>query len=297
MQYIALTIICYLLFNFAIILSASNLLALAGANFLGGIITGIYFRHEIIIQDKRPRCLISIMGAIGILLIVLGLRGVYLHFPPSLGMEAVYNGFTIASWPLFLLLSLVWSSKFKEKPRLFDLYAHLAMAVYVAFRFGIHGEWFPVKAFFWVLVAILGYCLYNISIKTADNHRATNILMNFTGGILLILWTVFAGEYKAVAYLPLVAATLLGGMAICGIVWGLGQSYIHFGKKNLATLVPLLVYDGIIISATVLGSILREGVVVWAIVTATGMLSVTALRYIYHSSRRCEKKIKCSESL
>ncbi|MBU1131032.1 hypothetical protein KJ840_02770 [Patescibacteria group bacterium] len=64
MKYIALTVVCYLLFNFAVILSDGSLLALAGANFLGGIATGIYFRREIIIQSKKPYCLISITGAI-----------------------------------------------------------------------------------------------------------------------------------------------------------------------------------------------------------------------------------------
>lgn len=99
MQYILATIASYLLFNIAIYLSLGmgGVMALGLANVLGALATSLAYSTEIKKQGQRPRWRISILGSVGIVAIVAGLRGSHGHLPVSLSIEAVYNGFACLS--------------------------------------------------------------------------------------------------------------------------------------------------------------------------------------------------------
>ena len=74
MGFIVVTIFGYLVFNVAVWLSigTGGIIAMALANFLGAVLTAVYFRKEITVGSKAKKG-IAVMGSVGILLIVLGL--------------------------------------------------------------------------------------------------------------------------------------------------------------------------------------------------------------------------------
>jgi len=200
-------------------------------------------------------------------------------------VEAVYNGFAIGSWPLFVLLAILWKNQFNEKPNWFDLGCHLAMATMVFGRFYTYpGNFqFTTIGMAWIAVAIAGYALFNISIKLSKGHRPTNVGMNIGGGLLLaaasLVWygglNVEHLEWKGIA---------LGGLSILGIVWALGKSYAHFGAQKKASLVAPLVYDGLLVTAPLLSLATGEPTS-WTsgLAVGFGMLLITFVRWRYHS--------------
>ena len=287
MNFIVITIVGYLMFNIAIWVSIGKggMLAMAAANLIGAVVTAIFFRKEVM-ESSPAKKLVSLMGSFGILLIVLGLLGSHQHLPVSLSIEAVYNGFAIASWPLFVLLGVFWSTKFTEKPNRFDLFCHLGMAVMVTGRFMTYPGTFEVTmiGIFWIAVAIAGYALFNISIKLSGGHRRTNILMNIGGGLLLAGFSPLfqKGGLETVESL----GVALGGLAIFTLVFALGKSYQVFGSRNQASLVAPLVYDGLLIVAPLLSFITGDPVSLTnGVLLGLGMLLITYIRWSHHTKK------------
>jgi hypothetical protein len=228
---------------------------------------------------------VALLGSAGITCIVFGLIGAHGRLPVSLSVEAVYNGFAILSWPLFVLLNLKWSKQFTERPARFNLACHFAMAVMVCGRFATYPGDFTVTlagaAF--VALAIAGYVLFNISIKLSAGHRATNVTMNLGGGFVLMMMSVLSGNGGWGKLEPL--GILLGGASIFRIVLFLGKSYGALGKINKASLVPPLVYDGILVLAPAIALVTREEMSLsGSILLGLGMIAITALRW-RHSNR------------
>ena len=286
---IILTVVSYLVFNLAIWLSIGKggIIAIALANIAGATIMATHYHQQIISQGTRANLRVSLIGAIGILLIVLGLRGAHNSLPVSLSMEAVYNGFAIFSWPLFVILHLRWTNSFTETPNRFDLLCHFGMAALVTIRFATYGDFqVDVSVFFWIIVAIAGYASFNVSIKLAKGHRLTNVWMNLIGGGLLILLAVidWDRENMRINYFRYASGFALGATAVFGIVYNLGASYTHFGKLNKASLVPPLVYDGILVASPLVMIITGEFHLIsfWTISIACGMLLITVFRYRHH---------------
>jgi len=289
---ICLTVISYLFFNVAVWLAIGEggLPALAAANIAGGLITAVFKRKEII-SDKRgkmPKWHISLLGAFGIVAIVHGLRGAHTALPVSISMEMVYNSFAVLSWPMFAGLYMKWSKHFEEKPNFFDGKCHVIMAIFVLLRIRDYGLNFSevAAASWWVGLAVLGYMLFNVSIKLASLHRITNVFMNLIGGALLLIWSFASSEFFGGYWWSFrhVSGAVLGGLAIFGIVTFLGASYNDFGKKGLSSLVAPLVYDGILIASPLvqicIGTIAifsAESAGMYLI--AFGMLAVTSVRY------------------
>ncbi len=287
MGFIVVTIFGYLVFNVAVWLSigTGGMIAMALANFLGAVLTAVYFRKEITVGSKAKKG-IAVMGSVGILLIVLGLLGSHKHLPVSLSIEAVYNGFAIFSWPLFVLLGVMWAKKFTEKPNWFDLGCHIAMAIMVFGRFVTYPGQFEVSLVgaLWVIVAIVGYSLFNISIKLSGGHRRTNVFMNIGSGVLLVL---FSPLFEANSLKNLEATgILLGGFGIFVLVWALGRGYQHFGSRNQASLVAPLVYDGLLVVAPLLSFITGDPLS-WTngVMLGIGMLVITYIRWWHHTRK------------
>lgn len=285
---VLMTVAAYLAFNLSIWLSIGKggIPALAGANILGGLITLAWYYKKEVKNKGYPKFTISFLGALGILLIVAGLRNAHASIPVSLSMESVYNGFACLSWPLFVLLNLRWPKTFSERPNRFDLGCHAAMAILVLTRFLTYGEvgW-NFMAVIWVMVAIAGYMMFNISIKLGKAHRATNIAMNLLGGLLVAIMAACVGDFGQWSWTGrYLFGLLLGGLAIFGIVKYLGASYGHFGALKKGSLVAPLVYDGILVASPLVMVITGEWsrISVWTLLVAAGMLAVTTLRYRHH---------------
>lgn len=290
MPHVFLTVVAYLFFNLAIWLSVGEggLLALAGANALGATITLVYyFRKEV--KGKGSPKPAALIGAIGILLIVIGLRQAHATLPVSLSMEAVYNGFAIGSWPMFVALAVFFPTHFTERPNRFDLACHFVMAILVAARFLTYGnvDW-NAMSILWVVIAILGYAAFNIGIKLGKSHRATNITMNFAGAGLVLVYAIIIGDIGFWEASPrYLGGLLLGGAAIFGIVRELGSSYSHFGAMKKGSLVAALVYDGILVLSPTVMIVTGEWdrISVWTILVGLGMLGVTVVRYQHHMKK------------
>jgi len=286
MLFVILTVLAYLGFNLAIFLSIGQggALAIAVANVIGALVTAAFFRRQL--NGVKPW--VAALGSIGILLIVVGLRQSHTYLPVSLSMEAVYNLFAISSWPLFVLLNLKWSKHFSERPNRFDLGCHFVMAGLVLTRFATYGEYvLSIASILWILVAVAGYSLFNVSIKLSAGSRATNVLMNVGGGLLITVYSLsFDGIGALSNWTPEYSwGLLLGGLSIFGIVWALGASYTFFGQKGQGSLVAPMVYDGLLIAAPSVMLVTGETgqLSVWTFVVAYLMLVVTFVRYRHHN--------------
>lgn len=288
MSSIFVTVFSYLMFNLAIWLAVGQggLLALAGANVGGGLLTLAWFWKDQVKGKSLPNWPVAALGAVGILLIVSGLRGTHASMPVSLGMEAVYNGFAMVSWPLFVALGTIWPKRFTDRPNRFDLSCHFVMAGLVAMRFQTYdGLVLNPSCLVYVAVAIAGYMCFNVSIKLAKGHRATNVTMNLGGAGLVAMLAFVTGD--AGYWLPNVqhiGGAVLGCAAIFGIVRGLGAAYQHFGARQQASLVAPLVYDGILVASPSVMLVTGEKISVWTVVLAAGMLAVTWTRYRHNTN-------------
>jgi len=287
MGYILMTIIAYLAFNVSIWFSINEggMVAMAFTNFVGAFGTAIFFRKDIKTGSSANK-MVALMGSLGILLIVVGLLGSHRHLPVSLSIEAVYNGFAIASWPLFVLFGIYWPAKFTERPNNFDFICHFAMAVMVFGRFLTYPGNFRITiiGISWIAVAITGYALFNISIKISAGNRATNILMNVGGGVFLLILSLFFQDVDSIINNLEIRGILLGGFAILMLVWALGKSYQKFGARNQSSLVAPLVYDGLLVAAPVLSIITGDPISLTnGILLGFGMLSITYIRWRYRS--------------
>lgn len=291
MRPIIKTVLAYLAFNVAVWLSLGEggMWAIAVANLLGGVFTVIAFRKELS-ANIRPALFISAMQGIGILLIVVGLRVAHGTLPVSISMEMVYNFFALLSWPLFAGLFLLFPTSFSDRPNRFDLGCHAVMAVLVFTRIWLYH--LPLEQLWQALgpiaTAVLGYMLFNTSIKLAKGHRATNICGNVFGGGFIIAAAVVLNDHPTISewHWKHAAGAVLGGLAIYGIVKFLGESYAHFGKRGKASLVPPLVYDGILVASPLVIVVTFEHVPPATLLVAIGMLVVTMVRYQWHMNAR-----------
>ncbi len=285
MKHVLGTIGAYLIFNLAVwfSLGKGGLTAMGLANMLGALATTLAYGAQIQKQGTTPRWLIAALGSLGILAIVVGLNGSHGHLPVSLSIEAVYNGFALASWPMFVALNLVWPKTFLEHPNRFDLGCHCLMAVMVYTRFATYGSYnLNLVGMAWIALAVAGYMLFNVGIKLAAGHRATTIAMNVGGGTLLCLAGVFSGEALHLSSIATLGGAIMGGIGAFGVVRGLGSSYAHFGPLGKASLVAPLVYDGILVASPAIMVITGETPTVWTFGVAAGMLAITVVRYRHH---------------
>lgn len=285
MLWIGMTVIAYLVFNLAVYISlgTGGIIAMGGANITASAVTAVVFWQAIKASGK-PRLEISLLGGIGIVLIVVGLRVSHARFPDlALSLEGVYNGFAVSSWFIFITLNHFLADEFPERPNDFDAICHLLMGLLVVGRFYQFGlQLIPAAVLWGVIPAILGYTLFNISIKLAHGHRATNVMMNVIGGFGLIVGGLVTGGGDGVSFVnhANAAGLLLGGCSIFGIVYCLGKAYSRFER---ASLVPPLVYDGILIGSPTLSCLVTGNPLsFWTVWTGVGMVLVTIVRYKYH---------------
>ncbi|MBU1119506.1 hypothetical protein KKH43_06515 [Patescibacteria group bacterium] len=239
MIYVFLTIIAYILFNFSIIEAGNSLLNIAIANVIGGLFT-MWWRKG---RPWKGNLLHAIPGAIGIPLIVYGLSFSHKSLQaPGEVMEVVYDIF-IVSFTITL-----WAFN-KTKMAKVDMPRHLVMLALVGLRLVIHwkSHW-TFMSFVPVLVAVLGYILFNTSIKISQNNPSTNSLMNILGGVVLALSGLFVpGVTVELTSISWVAA--FSGGSILLLVWAFGSSYGSKFFAKCVEVVPAMVYDGLLLAA------------------------------------------------
>ncbi|MBU1166959.1 hypothetical protein KKC60_00935 [Patescibacteria group bacterium] len=239
MQYVVLTIIAYILFNFSIIEAGNSLINIAIANMFGGLFT-MWLRKG---RPWKGNILHAMPGVIGIPLIVYGLSLSHRSLmSPGEVMEITYDVF-IVSFTLIL-----WSFN-KTKMAKVDIPRHIIMLFLVGLRLVIHWktEW-TLMSFAPILLAVLGYILFNTSIKISQNNASTNSLMNILGGgVLALSGFVVPGDQVVFGAVSWVAA--FSGASILLLVWAFGACYSSSFFKDCVEVVPAMVYDGLLLAA------------------------------------------------
>lgn len=285
---ILVAVLCYLVHSVAIdaLKGPGGFWGLVAVEFLAAFVMAVLYRKQIWEQRGLPiKWGVAFIGGSGIGIIMVALPWVYRVLPVSLGMEAVYNGLAIFSWPVFILLHLRWKKRFQERPNRFDLGCHLLMFILVIGRFGTYeGVFDLLGAAIPTALAIGAYLMLNISIKFAEQHRVTLILLYIIGGV----WVGGIGLLNGVElpqwdtpsfYIAIIADTC----AVLGILVILGVAYKRFGERAQSSLVIPLVYDGILVGTPLVITVTGESMSIWTFVLSAAMLLVSLVRYHHHN--------------
>ncbi len=282
------SILGYIIFNIAII--ESHGIANYGLmNLLAGILSLIIFHNEV---RSKPQLLIALLGAIGIVAIVFGLRWTHQALSdPASTMESVYDLVVFSSVGLWYLVEI--PLKLGRTPiRRFDIAFHVLMFGLVVLRLAIHWQdkW-SITNFAPVIIAVLGYWLFNISIrlsqKDSSKTRTTNIAMNILGGTLLLIISFIIGGNA----LSVNQGTPIGVVGIVAIVFCLGKAYKYLGEKGLAPLVVTGTYDGLLIFAPiVLSFVFAQKFLVVDLLITFGFIIVMASRVAFYRKEFLVKK-------
>lgn len=284
MFYVVLTVACYLCFNVGVWMSTlgQSDLAVGFGYLLGCLAIRLRFANQIRAQSNTPIQWPLVLGCgVSILITVSALRYAHSRLPLSLSMEAIYNGLAMASWPTFLMLNWFWPQRFKERPKWFDLLCHLLMFLLVALRFSTYGAYHLDGGTIMALAAgASGYIGVNLAVMLIAGHRLSNILGIALAAVALLCWQITNGaswHWNGAS----IGATLLIALASYGIPVYLTAAYAHF--KQLASLVPPLVYDSLLVASPLVMIVRGEMVSHWTVLVAAGMVIVTVIRYRYHT--------------
>lgn len=264
-------------------MALGGLIALALANVIGSSITAVKFRDEL---NGPPKWWVAFLGCLGIMAIAKGLRGSHTELPVSMSMEAVYGSLAFLSWFLFVWLRKVSPNSFGERPNGFDLKCHCLMASLVILRFALSDITFSNSSWLNIGLAVLGYLAFNVSIKLARGHRPTTIAMNLGGGLLLGIMAIMTNDIPETISLQLLLGTVIGGVAIFGIVKSLGSAYTYFGKLGMSSLVITFVYDGILVVSQAIDWYNNQAVSYESLAMAIGMLLIAIVRYRHHMVKK-----------
>ncbi len=292
MHHIALAVLWYLGFNLSVWMSLGEggILAVAAANIIGATLTAIRYRDEIARDARRTDLFVALLGAVGILIIVMGLRQTHNMLPVSIAMEMVYSGFACVSWFFFTAFNIVFRTYLNELPKRFDVYCHIGMGVLVATRASLYNaNILQSSAWKWVFLTVCGYCLYNLSLKLGRQHRLTNIAMNTVGALLLIAWAIQTNDYGQWQWSArFVGGALLGGISVWGIVSRLGAAYAHFRALGVPSIVAPMVYDGIILMSPIVIVVAHDAFTPPMVPVMIGMMAIAVVRYRYHATHHCQ---------
>src|SRR3990167_6408976 len=275
-------IIGYILFNVAVIESGTAVLNYGLMNFTAGMLTLMIFRKEI---RSYPKWEVSILGAIGIIAILFGLRWTHSSLQdPSSTMEVIYYLVVVSSVGLWALVEGPLGLQ-HTKLRKFDIVLHVCMLLLVTSRLMVHwSDGWNFASFAPALLAVIGYWLFNVSVRLSQKDpgatRITNVTMNLVAGSLLIcLSVVLGGEFATVNH-----GSLIGSVAILVIVYALGVAYRSFGPIGLAPMVVAGTYDGLLVFAPIALSVMyRQKFGAVDFVFTLGFVAVMAIRaWLYY---------------
>lgn len=291
MIYVLLTVVSYLLFNWGVWLSTLGGSELAvGIGYLVGCgLIGLKFNGQIKQQRASPiKWKLVLFGTTSILVTINALRYAHSQLPLSLSMEAIYNGLALGTWPTFLILHRFWPATFKDRPKWFDLGCHAVMLLLVLTRFLTYGEYHLTG---WTILAIVcgaaGYIGVNIAVMLIAGHRVSNILIVAIAALILLCGQIGWGAAATWSWnLQSLGAVTLVALASYGIPVYLTAAYAHF--KSLASLVPPLVFDSLLVASPLMMVVRGELISIWTVIVAVGMVVVTVARYRYHMGRQIQ---------
>lgn len=289
------TVGCYLLFNLGVYFSTKggSDLALGAGYILGCALIRWRLANQIQQQSQMPINWWCVVGnAVSILVTANALRYAHARIPLSLSMEATYNGLAMLSWPTFLLLGSFWPNHFSDKPKAFDLLCHGLMFLLVATRFNTYGA-YSIDATTWAALACaaIGYIGVNVTIKLFKGHRLSSIYGILLAAGCLLSWQIVHGalaHWQGNQYSLL--GILLVTVASYGIPVYLAGAYAHF--KGLGSLVPPLVYDSLLVCSPLVMYVRGEVISPWTIAVGVGMITVTVVRFRYHTGKHWLELIK-----
>lgn len=253
------TITGYLSFN--VIVGNSSIMVLGFVNLAGALGTAGLANKNLFwktdqghLRLKFPEWTVGITGSIGVVLIAIGLKFSQMQLGTFATMQLVYDGFVITGSVLSLIEEKT-QGKMRSPSFRFNIALHLFMALIVAMHIYTNWEWDVdvfMHALLFVLTGILGYHLFNRALSSASDQTkmTTNISMNILAGISLCALSPFfdSSTFASTDLLKIAG----GGVALLLIVGGLGTAYRRFKQFDLAYLVPVLVYDGLLIAPALL---------------------------------------------
>lgn len=205
--YIALAIVGYLMFNTGILL-ANGYLNYGIFNIAGGLATATIFYKKV---KALPKINFSLLGAIGILCIVFGLRKSYdLLMNPTTVMDLTYDNVVFSILVVFFFVENI-VNHFKDSPKSkiykFDVNLHVLMALLVSARLIVHwdNEWtFDVTTM--ICACVLIYFFFRIGLKFIAKREEEDRLKSIhTIGLLLVVANGFF-----VSFCPSIILTVLG---------------------------------------------------------------------------------------
>jgi hypothetical protein len=274
-----LTVLGYIFFNIAVIESGHSTLNLGLMN--AGVVACIIFRHQL---KAWPRWGVSVLGALGILAIVYGLRWTHAALQdPANVMEVIYDLVVFTSVGLWMVVERPLGLQ-PTKVNPFDVVLHVIMACLVLTRLQIHWQdgWEPIT-FLPAGLAVIGYWLFNVSVRVAQKEpkstRSTNVTMNVIAGLALCCLAFVEGG----AATTLSWVVVLGIFALVLIVYFIGRSYAVLGPMKMAPFVMVGIYDGLLIFAPLAMLLVYATPYSWKDVAITaGFIAVMATRLLFY---------------
>lgn len=249
----------YIFLNFGIIESGSGILNFGLMNLIAGCISLFIFQKEVFKPFHLPDFKMALVGALGVVEIVFGLQQTHMSWhDPGSTMDFIYDVLVFGGLPIWIAVDIMFKLEKKTPIYWWDLTLHVFMLALVLYRLWIHwGTGWEVSGFGWAAMAIFGYWIFNISVERASgklNSRATNITMNLSAGFILLGISIFrGGDAVSVNH-----GTILGAFGVVMIVTGLGTLYKRLSPKGLKPMVLPLVYDGLLIVAPLVMSIVYK---------------------------------------
>jgi hypothetical protein len=258
----------YMLFNGVV--GKCTTLMLGLNNLASTLIIGMLFRKALFFRNeegrlrmRQPQWKSSLMGALGCLLVSSGLKFTQHYLGVFATMQLVYDGFVISNSLLDLLAERRRTGHIRSAH--LNLILHLLMAIIVAAHLWINWEWTWstfCHALPFVCTAIVGYRFLNGAVRQLSEPKRlpTNLFMNaaniigFTTLSFLPI-PLYQGPAFSAHAVPLI---LCAAVALTLITCSLAKAYQVFGEIGLAYLVPVLVYDGLLITPAVLQMILHS---------------------------------------
>jgi len=284
---VLVAIAAYMGLNWA--LGGGSILSGALVTLTGAVVTAIWFRMEVVtlsggkLQFRSPSWGVVLQGSLGGFLVSVGLRFTHVQLGPFAAMQVVYDGFVVIN----SLLELVSEQREGKGVRWSgNLLLHAVMCAIVVAHVSVNWQWETsqfVVGLASATVAVVGYRLLNQAYRYVqpDNRRVTTVTMH--GGCMVLAFAASFLLDGALAPQPEVVRVLVGGLALAVMVASMGTAYSRFRPHKLEYLVPVLVYDGLLVTPALL-QVLWEwhqsgGTTLLAnIVLTMGMVAVMVLR-------------------
>jgi hypothetical protein len=256
-------------------------------NLVACVTMTLIFRRSIFFRDcgrlrvRRPEWKTAFKGTFACLLILTGLKSAQHDLGVFAAMQMIYDGFVITNSILDLLSERRREGRIKSLP--FNMVLHIVMAAIVSVHIWVNWDWtwrVFLHALPYVCMGIAGYRMFNRSLTEIQDERrglVTRLAMNIgVASLMFIAWSIIGGPALTPHAFVKVAA---GATSILLVFVSLTKAYQLFGLVNLRHLVPVLVYDGLLITPAMLQMVMKSNYLLAANLSLTlAMVGIMILR-------------------